>query len=253
MEKLKRTQQWVQSVITHPDGVLQGATSTIIDNEHWPIDSIVSSSNNLTSEERINVYYVSYFLRLIECFKSEYKGLLNALGEEMFKHLAWIFLQVHPSTSYTLNELGRMFPSFLETTLNESMEGNKPESWQIFIIDMARYERLFTEVYNGEGHESIMSDDVFGLDSIKISPSVRTIQLQFPIADCIGKFRENEANDFPEYEPCNYLFSRNQYRVKTQLVGAEEWELLQNCLANPNETFPAKYRDKWLSSGIAFS
>jgi len=253
MSELKFTQKWMQEVITHPNGIVKGAQSAVIENEYWSIDSIVSPSKNQTSEERLNVYCISYFARLLECFRQEYKGLLSALGEEMFKHLAWSFLQAHPSTSYTLNALGKKFPTYLESTLHESLDGKLPDSWQLFIVDMAKYERLYTEVYNGEGHETMLTDDVFGLASVKLSPSVKTLQLRFPIAECIEAFRKDETRNFPEIEPSIYVFSRDQYRVNVSLVDNEEWSALMQWVKDPDLECPLNYRDKWLVNGIGYS
>ncbi len=254
MNTLKNIQQWVQGVITHPEGVHKGAFETVIENQKWSIDSIVSPSNKLTSQQRITIYHNAYFARLIECFNSEYSGLLNALGEELFNHLTGHFLQAHPSSTYTLNELGKRFPSYLETMLNENLQGNTPDWWQLFIIDMAKYERLFTEVYNGEGHERLGSDDdIFGLNPIKPSPSLVTLQLQFPISTCIGLFRDSNQDEFPEPSQSNYIFSRDNYRVKVHLVNDEEWNAIQHWISNPSEDAPSAYHDSWLMKGIGYS
>lgn len=253
MNHLKNTQKWLQGVITDPDGIYKGAVNTPIDEKLWKVDSVVSPSKTLTSEERINIYHISYFARLIECFKAEYNGLLNALGEEMFHHFTWCFLQEHPSTSYTLNNLGKKFPEFLERTLSEDIENGSPDDWQLFILDMAKYERTFTEVFSGIGHENLFSDDIFGIQPAKLSPSVCTLQLKFPIADCIGNFRENDFNSFPETQITNYVFSRQRYFVRVHALGNTEFESLQNWIQSPNQDCPIAYRDSWRQKGIVYS
>lgn len=253
MDKLKRTQQWVQGVITHPEGIHRGAKATLINDEEWSIATVVSPSNTLSSAQRIAIYHTSYFARLLECFKSEYQGLFNALGEELFHHLTWSFLQVHPSTTYTLNELGKLFPDYLESTLRESLDGATPDSWQIFIVDMARYERTYTEVYNGGGHEEILSVDMFGLDPLTLSPSVTTLKLEFPISKCIDQFRENETSNFPDQATSYYIINRDRYRVKAHLVDEKEWNSLHHWISNPKEECPIEYGQIWQARGICYS
>lgn len=252
MGDLKNTQKWVQGVITNPNGVIHGAENTVIDGEIWQINDKILPSNFLTSQQRIGIYNHSYFARLVECFRAEYKGLLNALGAKLFEHLTWCFLQEYPSTSYTLNDLGKCFPNYLAASLSESLNGKSPDSWQLFIIDMAKFERKYTEVYNGFGHESISSNVVGDLESIKLSPAVATLQLQFPISTCIGRFRENDTNTFPEPEPCNYVFSRQGYRVHVQLIDTKEWKALQKWMDNPVKKCNVGYQEKWLKNGIAY-
>ncbi len=97
-----------------------------------------------------------------------------------------------------------------------------------------------------------MSNDVFDTDRLKLSPAVTTLRLQFPISKCIGQFRENETDAFPNQEPSNYVFSRQQYRVKVYLIDDSEWEALKFWINNSSEECPLVYRDKWLSHGIGY-
>ncbi len=253
MNGLKNTQKWLQGVITDPEGIYKGTINTPIDEKLWEVATVISPSKTLTSEERVRIYHTSYFVRLIECFKSEYKGLLNALGEEIFHHFTWCFLQEHPSTSYTLNNLGKKFPEYLEKTLSEASENKVPDDWQLFILDMAKYERVFTEVFSGIGHENLFSNDIFGIESVKLSPSVTTLQLRFPIADCIGKFREDDFDSFPESQTSNYVFSRQRYFVRVHALDKEEFEMLENWIQDTSQDCPPRYIDSWRQKGIVYS
>ncbi len=253
MKNLKNTQKWLQGVITHPNGIHNGAMNTSIEGKQWDVDSVISPSKTLTSEQRVHIYHSSYFARLIECFKSEYKGLLNALGLEMFEHFTWCFLQEHPSTSYTLNDLGKRFPEYLEKTLTESLQSKKPDDWQLFIIDMAKYERMYTEVFNGIGHENILSSDLFEIEPVKLSPSVTLLKLKFSIADCIGQFRENEFDSIPKQQHTNYVFSRQRFRVRVNTLEIIEFETLQNWILNPSEECPSNQPNEWRLKGIVYS
>ncbi len=253
MSRLKKTQEWMQAVVTHPQGVQKGALSTTMDGKLREIESLISPSKSLSSQQRIGIYNSSYFARLLECFQSEYNGLLNALGAELFEHLTWSFLQLYPSTSYTLNKLGELFPTFLKNSLEENLQGESPDWWQLFILDMALYERKYVEVFHGDGHENIISDDVFGVEPLKLSPSVALLELQFPISECIGEFRENETNSFPVQEKTYCVFSRQNYRIKVHTVDFEEWEALQHWIKDPKQKCPEAYAEQWRLKGIGYS
>ena len=253
MKNLKNTQKWLHEVVTHPNGIHNGAFNTLIEGKKWNVDSVISPSKTLTSEERIHIYHNSYFARLIECFKSEYKGLLNALGDEMFEHFTWCFLQEHPSTSYTLNDLGKRFPEYLEKTLTESIKIEEADDWQLFIIDMAKYERIYTEVFNGCGHENIHSNDLFEIEPPKLSPSVALLKLKFPIASCIGKFRENEFDSIPKIQVTNYVLSRQRFHVNVNILENIEYKTLQDWMLNPSEQCPSRYLNEWRLKGIVYS
>ena len=50
MSKLKQIQEWMVSVISHPNGAIKGAEETTIDDQHWSIPSVISPSKTLTGK-----------------------------------------------------------------------------------------------------------------------------------------------------------------------------------------------------------
>jgi hypothetical protein len=245
MSRLNKIQQWVQDFITQPQMEYES-------NQEEYIDKIISPSNALTSHERINIYQRSYFTRLLDCFKSDYNGLLNAVGDELFNHFVWSYLQKHPSISYTLNDLGKDFPDFLQSTLEESLEGDTPESWQLFIIDITKYERTFNEVFNGPGHEELTSNDILNTNPVKISPAVKVLQLNFPIAECIHDFRKDKTNSFPEFQKTNYVFTRRNYCVEVEKITKNECDALQRWIQNKSENCPIEFEMDWTVKEICY-
>lgn len=243
---LKELQKWVYDVITHPQSVAAGAQ------DHWHIESIVAPSETLNSYQRINIYRDSYFLRLLDVFKNDYKGLKNMLGDELFDHFAWSYLQLHPSTSYTLNELGKRFPEFLQKSLEESLDGNSPDDWQLFIIDIARYERTYIDVFHGEGHEEIESKEPFPSTRLRLSPSVTTLQLNFPVAQHILSAREESLDALPDKETVNYVFTRDQYRVHVHSVSELEFKALDEWIQRPDQDCPTEFASEWKLKRICF-
>jgi hypothetical protein len=118
---------------------------------------------------------------------------------------------------------------------------------------MATYERTCVEVYSGEGHEYIPTNDIFGIEPPKVSPSLRTLKLDFPISECIHRFRENEDVEFPDPKTSYHVITRQNYRVKVFLVDEEEWEALHDWIKNPEQECPQKYLRSWRMRGIVYS
>lgn len=251
MRHLNNIQKWMQGIITTPYGV-PIEMDAISENTDWNIDTIISPSNSLTSHERINIYHKSYFTRLLDCFKSEYSGLLNALGDELFNHFVWSYLQEHPSTSYTLNNLGKNFSDFLQKTLNETLNEQSPDWWQLFIIDISKYEKTFTEVFNGFGHEEFIANDFFSTHPLKLSPAIKILQLNFPIAECINEFKKNKSNVFPEIQQTNYVFTRHDFVVKAYKISNKEYYTLQKWVENSFEKCPIEYQIDWKIKRICY-
>ena len=156
--RLDQIQRWLQAVIMHPEGVSAGIDSpearSEIDVPADKVEQVVDPSRNRTSVERLEVYANAYYARLLECLRDEFPALLHAVGEEVFDELGFAYLQAYPSTSYTLSRLSRNFAQFLEETRPRDEEEEGP-SWPDFMIDLARLERTYGEIFDGPGTERL--------------------------------------------------------------------------------------------------
>lgn len=76
-------------------------------------DSFVVPSDNLSSFERLQIYNQQYWYRLLDCFDDDFPGLKSILGEKRFSNLTREYLTVHPSSCFTLRNLGEHLVSFL--------------------------------------------------------------------------------------------------------------------------------------------
>lgn len=64
-------------------------------------------------QQRLQIYYSAYRLRLIEALKNDYPALHLYLGEDKFNALAEAFIAGHPSHNPSLRWLGEKLPHFL--------------------------------------------------------------------------------------------------------------------------------------------
>jgi hypothetical protein len=191
--ELTQLQRWFQMVVTHAEGVEAGACSDeaqrLIQLAPGELERVITRSRALTAAERLAIYANAYHTRLLECLGEVFPMLKRTLGEDGFDGLAFGYLQEYPSRSYTLNELGRHFPHYLEQSRpatedaqegalfdpaapedaaklqewNERSpspqpsppgEGETPmENWPDFLIDLARLEWAIYEVFDGPGIE----------------------------------------------------------------------------------------------------
>src|SRR6266436_3375706 len=169
--EVNRVQRWFQAVVTHPDGVEAGADSDeaqrLIHLPPGQLEKVITRSRALSAAERLAIYANAYHTRLLECLAEVYPMLKRTVGEEAFDGFAFGYLQEFPSRSYTLNELGRHFPHYLQetrpTTDNGESESasadsadNQPalaEDWPDFLIDLAQLEWAIYDVFDGVGVE----------------------------------------------------------------------------------------------------
>jgi Putative DNA-binding domain len=191
-------QGWFQAVVTHPDGVGEGAASEaaqgLIRLPRGEIEKVIRRSSRLSAEERLGVYAHAYYARLLECLGEVYPVLRTALGAEVFDSFAFEYLGRYPSRSYTLNRLGDRFPAFLAETRPDLDAAGRPPaeaSWPDFLIDLARLEWAVGQVFDGPGVEGkplLAAEDLQAVDperfgAARLEPVVclRLLSFRFPV------------------------------------------------------------------------
>lgn len=251
-------QRWFQAVVTHPDGVDAGADSEeaqrLIHLPPGQLEKIITRSRALSAAERLAIYSNAFHVRLLECLGEVYPMLKRTLGEEAFDGFAFGYLQAYPSRSYTLNELGRYFPRYLQETspapgddeldsTSTDTEDGQPallQDWPDFLIDLARVEWAIYEVFDGpgvEGQPLLQADQLLDIPSgqwpqaqLQAVPCLQLLATRFPVNDYYGALRhakEGEAVPMPAARESFVALTRRQFIVRRYNLSREEFELLQ--------------------------
>ncbi len=245
-EELDRVQRWMQAVITHPDGVLDGADSEkatrLIDAGGGKLESVVTRSRALSASDRLAIYGNAYYARLLECLGEVFPVLKRTLGEELFNGFGFGYLQLFPSKSYTLNHLGDQFVTYLEETRPEAESSGDDESdsgWIDFMIDLARLEWMIYDVFDGPGLENA---DAFNLPDlleanpgdwldlrIRMAPCLQFLITDYPVNDHYTLVRQTEGElevDYPKPARQYLAISRRNYVVRRYSLTFPQYELL---------------------------
>jgi hypothetical protein len=242
--RLDQIQRWLQAVIMHPDGVEAGIESAEargeIDLSPDRVEQVVDPSKRRTSIERIEVYANAYYARLLECLRDEFPALLHAVGEEVFDGLSFGYLQSYPSTSYTLSDLGRHFVQFLEETRPRDEDDESP-SWPDFMIDLARLERTYSEIFDGPGAERLKLLGVEDIQKIRPDewpsarlvpvPCLRLLFLRYPVQEYATGVRKKEDPPLPDPQPTWLAVSRINYVVRRWTLSHLQYDLLAALIA----------------------
>jgi hypothetical protein len=237
-------QRWMQSVITNPAGVDAGLRSPAaqeeIDLAPDDLEQIVTRSKSLGALGRLDVYASAYYARLLECLEAEFPALVHALGDEAFAEFAVEYLQAYPSTSYTLSDLAARFPQYLE----ETRPTDEPEgSWPDFLIDLARLERTYAEVFDGRGTEdeeplapgvlASLSPEEFARARLVPAPCLRLLALRFPVHEYATAVRCGKEPDIPERASIWLVITRRDYVVRRVPVSEAQFALLGRLIEMP--------------------
>jgi hypothetical protein len=242
--KLDQIQKWMQAVIAHPEGIAQGVKSPEAQREiplaPESVESVVERSRSLSSLERLQIYGNAYYARLVECLRDEFPALFHAMGQEEFDAYAMGYLQSYPSQSYTLAQLGKNLPAFLEEVKPPPAEERRERPWQFF-IDVARLERIYAEVFDGPGSEGAptlsaeslqrIPPDEWPLVRLVPAPSLRLARFAFPVHDYVTRVRREESPEIPGPSETFLAINRREFVVRRMPLAAVPFELLSNLVA----------------------
>ena len=239
---MDRVQRWMQEVITHPDGILNGADSEaatkLIDAGGGKLESVVTRSRALCAADRLAIYGNAYYARLLECLGEVFPVLKRTLGEELFDGFGFAYLQSYPSKSYTLNFLGDHFVEYLQETRPDEDE-DSDSGWIDFLIDLARLEWTIYDVFDGPGLEK---EEAFSLPElleanpgdwldlrIRVAPCLQLLRMEYPVNDHYTLVRQTEGEleaDYPAPARQYLAISRRNYIVRRYSLTFPQFELL---------------------------
>jgi hypothetical protein len=151
----------------------------------------IKPNDRLTSFERIEIYNRQYWFRLIDSFYDDFPGLRAILGRLKFNRLAKEYLTAYPSTSFTMRNLGRHLPDFIDK--NPKLVAPRVQLAQ----DMTRFEWAQIEGFDGTALPKLTVDDLLGRNKdpgkIKLSmqPYISVLRLRYPLDQYIIKLKKS--------------------------------------------------------------
>jgi len=271
--ELEQIQRWMQALIMDADGVRSGleseAAGKILPCTEESLEGLVLPSQQLNSVERLSIYGNMYFWRLTEILAEEFPTVRHLFGPELFGKVVRDYVTRHPSTHYSLTQLGSKFPAYLADEADDLPDRE-------FAADVATVERAMEDVFDARRAEPIQFEDLtaipierWGDIRLQIIPALRLLQLDYPVNTYITAVREDRQMDIPATAPAFVAVYRHNYRVwridldlqKFTLLaalhqGGSLGSALDLCASLP-ETDPASLMDaisdwfrEWTSEGL---
>lgn len=229
-------QHWMKTVITSGGALpykLQKAK------QHFSLteDEVVLAAGKASVHERLNVYTSGYVLRLLDCMYADFPVLRKFLGEQLFDHFAKAYLAFHPSTSFTLYDLGAGFPAFLERTKPTAQVPEEQKALLDLPIALAMLERTVHEVLRVAGtEESLPFNDDWSIEmmlfqplTIQANPCLRLLELSFPVLPFYHAIQRDEEYDLPEPKQSFVAVCRKNYRLNAEPIQEWQYHFLQAC------------------------
>lgn len=144
--------------------------------------SYISPNHRLTSFERLEIYNRQYWFRLITAVSEDYPTLNAILGPKRFDALVLAYLREHPSTSWTLRDLGAKLPAFLDA--HPEFAGHRHR----LAVDVANLELAYVDAFDGKQLAPLTAEEAqaIGADSrLFLQPHLRLLELAYPVDNLV--------------------------------------------------------------------
>jgi hypothetical protein len=168
---------------------------------------------------------------MLDALRASYPALNHMLGREAFDEFGLDYLFLHPSRSYTLLGLARGFPDHLAATRPDD-----GDAWSELVVDIARLERTFAEVYEGEGTEGeqplAMGDlplepgSRWRATTVLPAPCLRLARYSHDIGAYVLAVRRGEQPSQPRRRESFLALSRRDYVVTFTALDAPQHRAL---------------------------
>lgn len=233
-------QNWLRTVVMAP-GFLNQKIG--LANHLYQVHEgdVLSDEGRASIYTRLNVYSSGYMARLLDCMYADYAISKKFMGDELFDSFAKAYLIYHPSTSYTLYDLGEKFPDFLDKTKPQLPEGEDSSAFDI-PATLARVERARQVAMRTPGTEGDEVDnsvaDVYQLFStsinIHIPECLQLLELELPMKKFFEAILRDEEYELPSPQKTYMAISRKNYRMMLDEISETQYLLLQECKKRTN-------------------
>jgi hypothetical protein len=175
---LRGVEELFWKLITAPEGVVRGAAELHREGslESEDLSFLVPPNDRLGSAEQLDIYADMYFHRLHDCLAEDFPVLVARLGGARFHNLVTDYLLTHAPTHFSLRELGRALPGFLES---HAFERELPA-----LADLARLEWARADVFDDADAVPLSREQVLELgasdpekSALALIPAARLLRL----------------------------------------------------------------------------
>lgn len=143
----------------------------------------ITPNDRMSGFERLEIYARQYWFRLLDCLYDDYPALRAFLGERRFHKLCRDYLAQHPSTSWTLRNLGSALPDFIT---------------DVKARDVARVEWAQTLAFDEALKRPLRMDDLLGADPstlhLGLQPCVVLLKIDHAVDHFITAMKKADAD-----------------------------------------------------------
>jgi hypothetical protein len=191
------------------------------------VADFIKPNDRLSSFERIEIYNKQYWFRLLDNLYDDFPGLRAVLGESRFHRMSIAYLDKHPSTSFTLRDLGQHLPKFLAKN-TEWMAPRRELARDVIALEWAHIVAFDGDELPTLGIDELLDGANPATLRLRFQPHLTFLACDFPVDDFVIAIKRREE---PRGEASNAV-SEKRPRARAQKV---KWP-------RPAKTFLAVHR-----------
>lgn len=256
-------QKWFGKVISRPIKDFDIDNLPILDRkmERIGAKNYIFPTDGLSSEQRIAIYKMQYWLRVFAVMKEDFPLVLRLFGTNIFeKKIVTSYLTRYPSNSWSLEKLGERFPKWIEKYYPNTLDKN-------LIYNAAKIDYSYCKILYAPCFCPI--DNISPNKKIYLQPFVEVFSFFFDLLSFRKKTLQEDdtywiKHPFPKIEKLQETFFI-VYRIKDQVVfekidtieytmlyafqqGASICQAVDYLEDNPPSTTMQSYFRKWASN-----
>lgn len=146
------------------------------------VSHYIKPGATLTSFERLEIYNRQYWFRIIDAVSEDYPALSSIVGPKCFDALIRAYLSENPSTSFTLRNLGKNLPAWLDR--HPEFTGRR----HTLAVDTARVEWACVEAFDGASLPPLTEPGALLVSPatvLALQPHLQLLHLRYPVDDIV--------------------------------------------------------------------
>ena len=176
------------------------------------------------------IYRNTVFKGLADAIAASFPTVLKVVGEDWMRQAAIRFARANPPDRAALVQYGVAFPQWLA--------GFEPAGDMPYLADLARLDRLWTEVHlaadcepMGGGELAALAPDTYTDVTLRLVPAVRIARFDTSVVDLWLALRPRETPDDVELKPYGQfaLLWRPTGEVRTKILTPAAFSFLTGC------------------------
>jgi hypothetical protein len=198
---LSELQAWLAAVLRRRRALPADPELARLAREH------VTGNDRLAPVEQLEIYREQFWLRHTGSLIEDFPGLGGILGQSGWERLLEEYLLAHPPASFTLRDLGQELPDFVARA--DWLENRE------LCADMARLEWAYLEAFDAADCEPLAPAALAAIPEaawesarLELAPSLRLLELDFPVADLRRAIRGEQLVKIPARQPTKLAVHR---------------------------------------------